>query len=52
MSKYQNYGNINMKGKPEKLLACGCCVAQNKKRFPTKEDLRKNFRILELGPRK
>jgi len=33
MSKYQNYGNVKMKGKPEKLLPCGCCVAQNKKKY-------------------
>jgi hypothetical protein len=31
MSKYQNYGNVKMKGKKEKLLSCGCCVAINKK---------------------
>jgi hypothetical protein len=31
MSKYQNYGNVKMKGKKEKLLPCGCCVAINKK---------------------
>lgn len=33
MSKYQNYGNVKMKGKKEKVLSCGCCVAENKKKF-------------------
>ena len=52
MSKYQNYGNVKMKGKKEKVLSCGCCVAYNRKRFPTDADLEKNFRILEEGLRK
>jgi hypothetical protein len=41
-----------MKGKPEKLLGCGCCEAQNRKRYPKDSEWKKNFRILELGPRK
>jgi hypothetical protein len=41
-----------MKGKKEGLLPCGCCIAENKKRYGTSEDLRKKFEILESGPRK
>jgi len=32
MSKYQPYGNVKMKGKLTKRLACGCCEATNAKR--------------------
>jgi hypothetical protein len=44
---YPHYGNIKMKGKREKLLRCRCCVAWNKKRYPTEADLKKIFRLTE-----
>ena len=44
------YGNVKMKGKREKLLSCGCCVALNKKRFPSGEDLKKIFESFEEAP--
>lgn len=45
-------GNAKMKGKPVMVFRCGCCVAYNRKRFPTDADQEKNFRILESGHRK
>ena len=45
-------GNTKMQGKKEKVLACGCCVVENRKRYPKDSDQKKNFRILESGPRK
>lgn len=33
MSKYQNYGNVKMRGKKYKLLSCRCCEAVNKKKL-------------------
>lgn len=33
MSKRRPYGNVKMKGKREKLLPCGCCVAENNKSY-------------------
>lgn len=43
MSKYQNYGNVKMRGKKEMMLPCGCCDAINKKKLPicTEKDLQR-----------
>jgi hypothetical protein len=43
---YPHWGNIKMKGKPEKLLRCSCCVAWNKKRFPSEADLKKILKLI------
>ena len=36
-------GNAKMKGKSVLVFPCGCCVAYNRKKFPTTGTLRKNF---------
>lgn len=46
---YPNWGNLKMRGKREKHLRCGCCVAWNKKRFPSSEDLKKILVAIEVG---
>ena len=48
MSKNQPYGNIKLNGKKTKLLACGCCVAENRKEECKKKQDRKEIKK-ELG---
>lgn len=31
MSQRQPYGNVKLRGKRQRLLSCGCCVAENRK---------------------
>jgi hypothetical protein len=42
-------GNAKMRGKSVMVFRCGCCVAHNRKKFPTKADQKKILERIEAG---